>query len=79
MDTEQVFELLKLLLEYIKQSDKEEAIFASLDFLANEGSVEFKELQSLADESDETLISKCITKFMKEYGCDDEDDEVEEW
>ena len=77
METEQIFELLKLLLEYIKQSDKEEAIFAALDYIGNDGSIEFRDLQSYADESDETLISKCITKYMKEMGIMDE--EEEEW
>lgn len=77
MEPEQILSLLKILLEYIKQNDKEEAIFAVLDFIVNDCELDISELKYLANDEDETLIYKCITKFIKENGLDEEDEE--EW
>jgi len=79
METEQLFYIIKSLLEYVKPSDKEEAICMVLEYIVNECDVDLNELKTYADDEDESLISKCITKIVKECGLDEDEYEDEEW
>ena len=75
METEAIYSLIKLMLEYIKQNDREEALFAALDMMVDED-VDLKEIQQYAEDEEEMWIVKCIKKYIKEnYG----DEEEEEW
>lgn len=78
METEQLFYIIKSLLEYVKATDKEEAICMVLEYIVNECDIDLNDLKSYADDEDETLISKCITKTIKECGLYEEDED-EEW
>ena len=75
METESIYYLINTLLEYIKPSDREEALFAVLNNLVDED-VDLKEIQQIAEENEEDWMVKCIKKYIKEnYG----DEEEEEW
>ena len=77
METESVFNVLLILLQYIKQSDREEALFAVLDELI-ECDVDLISLSQEAEHNEEDWMVKIIKRYIKENGLDEEDEE-EEW
>lgn len=76
MDTSTIYSLIKFFMEYIKPSDKEEALFASLEILLEED-IDLNELKSYAEDDEEDWIAKCINKYIKENELGEEEDE--EW
>lgn len=78
METESVYSLIKVLLEYIKQNDKEEALFTVLDLLMEDGDIDLNDLKSYAENDEEECIVKCINKYIKENELYEEDED-EEW
>ena len=80
METQHLYEIIKILLEYIKQNEKEEAIFSILDYMLNESNIDLYKLQQIADDEEDTIISKCILKFIKANDLeDDKEDEDMIW
>ena len=77
METESVYSLIKTMLEYIKQNDKEEALFTVLDLLMEDGDIDLNDLKSYAENDEEECIIKCINKYIKENELYEEDEE--EW
>ena len=78
METESVYSLIKVMLEYIKQNDKEEALFTVLDLLMEDGDIDLNDLKSYAENDEEECIVKCINKYIKENELYEEDED-EEW
>lgn len=76
MDTQTVYNIVRSLLEYVKPSEKEEAMFAVLDTIVDEDAANLDDLRSCAEDDEEDCMVKCITKYIKEnYG----EEEEEEW
>lgn len=70
------YNLLRILIEYVKPSEREEALFAALDTMVDED-VDLEKIKTYAQDDEEELMTKCITKYIKEnYG---DEDEEEEW
>lgn len=75
MEAESVYSLMKLMLEYIKPSEKEEALSVALDMLVDED-VDLKMIQECAEDEEEMWMVKCIKKYIREnFG----EEEEEEW
>ncbi len=76
METDAVYSLIMMMLEYVKPNEREEAFFAALNLLVDED-VDLNEIQQFAEENEEMWIVKNIKKYIKENFGDEE--EEEEW
>ena len=76
---ELVFNLIKMMLEFVNPKEKETALFSVLDYVYNEDVCDLNELRLHADSEEEDWIYKKINSYMKENGLYEEEDEEDEW
>lgn len=76
---ELIFQMIKIMLEYISPKEKEAALFSILDLIYDEDICNLCELKLYADEQEEDWIYKKVSSYIKENGLDEEEEEEEDY
>ena len=72
---EVIYQVLQLMLDYVKPAEKETAVFEVLNFLYDEDICDINELKMHSDSEEDEWLSKKIKTFIKENGLDEEEEE----
>ena len=75
---ELIFQMIKIMLEYISPKEKEAALFSILDLVYDEDICDLNQLKLYADEQEEEWVYKKVSAYIKENGLEEEEEDYYE-